>query len=111
MMGLVIFLRGNFGAILGSWSWLTATVAILSPVRRHSYSFTQADLSILQIILYVFAHVIYNIYFHPLAKFPGPKLAVISNVYQDHRPFDTLVSNKDLITDLLRKNGSQWKFG
>jgi hypothetical protein len=90
MMGLVIILRGNFGAILGSWSWLTATVAILSPVRRHSYSFTQADLSILQIILCVFAHVIYNIYFHPLAKFPGPKLAVISNVYQNHRLFDTL---------------------
>jgi len=63
-MGLVIFLRGNFGAILESWSWLTVTVAIFSPV-----------------VFYVFAHGIYNIYFHPLAKFPGPKLAVISNIF------------------------------
>jgi len=73
MMGLVIFLRGNFGAILESWSWLTATAAIFSPV-----------------VFYVLAHGIYNIYFHPLAKFPGPKLAVISNVYQNHRLFGTL---------------------
>jgi len=33
-----------------------------------------------QLITYIISHVIYNIYFHPLSKFPGPKVAAISNV-------------------------------
>ncbi|KAH7403136.1 cytochrome P450 monooxygenase-like protein [Cadophora sp. MPI-SDFR-AT-0126] len=32
-------------------------------------------------LLYIFSKVIYNVYFHPLAKFPGPKWAAASNLF------------------------------
>ncbi|KAI1325887.1 benzoate 4-monooxygenase cytochrome P450 [Xylariaceae sp. FL0255] len=31
-------------------------------------------------IAYVFVHIIWNLFFHPLARFPGPKFAAISNI-------------------------------
>ncbi|KAE9366697.1 cytochrome P450 [Stipitochalara longipes BDJ] len=63
-MGLVIFSRDNFSAILESWSWSKALLMVTS-----------------SIIFYVIGYGIYNIYFHPLAKFPGPKFAAISNIF------------------------------
>ncbi|PVH77290.1 cytochrome P450 monooxygenase-like protein [Cadophora sp. DSE1049] len=32
-------------------------------------------------LLYIFSKIIYNIYFHPLSRFPGPKWAAASNLF------------------------------
>lgn len=50
--------------ILESWSWLTATATVVG-----------------FIVVYVVVRAVYNLYFHPLAKFPGPKLAAISPIF------------------------------
>lgn len=34
------------------------------------------------VFLHIFLTAVYNIYFHPLAKFPGPKLAAASKLYE-----------------------------
>jgi hypothetical protein len=85
-MGLVTFSGGNFGAILESWSWLNAIAIVTSAVRRRPL-LIYSNQPFLQLVFYVFGHAIYNIYFHPLSKFPGPNFAAMSHVSQNHSEF------------------------
>lgn len=36
---------------------------------------------LLQVVAYYTARAIYNVYFHPLAKYPGPRLAAMTDLW------------------------------
>ncbi|KAH8786726.1 cytochrome P450 [Hyaloscypha sp. PMI_1271] len=87
--------------ILESWSWSKATVIITSSVRTRPL-FIYLGQPILQIVFYVFGYAIYNIYFHPLAKFPGPKFAAISNAIVTGTSVKTMKALHDKYGDVVR---------
>ena len=58
---------GIFGTIVGT-------------VRYRIYFNGPTDPSTRQYLLYIFREAIYNVYFHPLSKFPGPKLYAASPI-------------------------------
>lgn len=33
-------------------------------------------------VVYILAKITHNVYFHPLSKFPGPKLAAVTHLYE-----------------------------
>lgn len=48
-----------------------------------------AVLAITSLLAYAFCRCVYLLLFHPLAKYPGPKLAAVSNAYYAYLWFVT----------------------
>lgn len=60
------------------WAWLAvATVSRISYSNEDRYK--NADTS--EATLYSVVRCVYLLYFHPLSKYPGPRLAAVSNVW------------------------------
>ena len=55
-------------------------VIIVSCVRNEPFGFVRLELMTTKILLYPIAKAIYNIYFHPLSKYPGPILAKATKI-------------------------------
>ncbi|TVY81294.1 Cytochrome P450 monooxygenase hmp1 [Lachnellula suecica] len=85
-MGVITILSDSKSLLLASSTWLL----LLSTC-------------VLALMVYFVSHSIYNLYLHPLAAFPGPWYAVISNVFFSR----TLVGGKSvkIIRDLHEKYG------
>jgi len=50
--------------------------ALLDPARSSAVGF-----AFTLIVIYIFSRGIYNLYFHPLCKIPGPRVAAVSSFY------------------------------
>jgi len=65
-------------------------------------------LAALATVVSLFAgQIIYNLRFHPLARFPGPKLAACSRLWLAYRELVRGESLSDLRAELHRQYGAQ----
>lgn len=60
--------------------YLQLLLCLVSSFRR-SYLSRDVLTTHIQAVLYTFCHAVYNLYFHPLSRFPGPKIAAITRLY------------------------------
>jgi len=60
----------------------------------------------LGLLLYTLARVIYNIYFHPISRFPGPRGAAITKWWLVYMQLGRGISLSTLRADLHRKYGT-----
>lgn len=63
-------------------NWASSRAATLSPCPR-----TAALLVITTWLLYVIGLAVYRLYFHPLARFPGRKMAAVTTWYEFYYDF------------------------
>ncbi len=60
----------------------------------------------LSLLLYTLARVIYNVYFHPLSRFPGPHGAACTKWWLAYMELGRGVSLSTLRTELHQKHGN-----
>lgn len=68
---------------LGVWAprvAVTSVVAVRHPTSAHLAPAFTDDGYVHKFVLYLVGSAVYNLYFHPLAKFPGPRLWAISRI-------------------------------
>lgn len=74
-MALQTFNFPGFGSVL------TAVSISVCKDDRILYAELLVNVRYLQVISYVLGRAIYNVYLHPLSRYPGPRLAAISSLY------------------------------
>ena len=76
-------------------------------VNRLLPSFQRGSLmTVLGLLLYTLARVIYNLFFHPISRFPGPRGAACTNWWLAYMQLGRGISLSTLRADLHKKYGT-----
>jgi len=67
------------------------------------------SLCIIALLLFVFSYCLYNRYFHPLSKYPGPPLASITDLWKSYQVL--LGTYEHTLLDLHRQHGAFVRIG
>jgi hypothetical protein len=67
---------------------------------------TAAAAALVAILTFAIWRIIYNLYFHPLSRFPGPRLAACSRLWLAYRELIKRESLGDLRVELHRQYGA-----
>jgi hypothetical protein len=70
--------------------------------------YSSFELAVSSVLIYVISVAVYQIYFHPLAKFPGPKLAALSTWYEGY--YDVIKSKGRFTWELARLHEQYGEF-
>lgn len=66
-------------ADLSKFQWLVVGIEVVSIFSKTVGNY--APNVRVQIVFYTIARCVYLLYFHPLAKYPGPRIAAVSNAW------------------------------